>query len=178
MNKNDLGIEKIKEIAHKISEERRSYFDPTKPVREQIKTCIDDEVYEISKNHIVGCNITINYGLQFVVRSTDKKDIFEIYAEDSEQGEFGSILISSKGDKGNIARYIHNNFDIAFYDVSITAIGEFYKPNNGNKLNQILADDENNLICLLNFLEENKVITVNNYENLTDVLIQWNLIEI
>ena len=66
---NNLGIDKIKDIAHNISEERRSYFSPITPIQERIKSYAEDETYEVKGNYITGCEIAIG-DLEFIVRQT------------------------------------------------------------------------------------------------------------
>lgn len=173
------GIDKIKEIAHAISEERRSYFAPIVPITERIESYAEDETYEVKENYITGCEIAIG-DLEFIVRKTVERDIFEIYAGDSRNGEYGAINVDSHGDIENIANFLNQNFDITFYGVKLTAIGSFYKPNNNSKLNQLGDNDMETLVYLLEFLKENKIIKVpyDDYDGLTDVIIKWNLTKI
>ena len=176
---NNLGIDKIKDIAHNISEERRSYFSPTTPIQERIKSYAEDETYEVKGNYITGCEIVIS-DLEFIVRQTVEKGMFEIYAGDSRNGEYGSIIVDSHGNIEVIAEFINSNFDITFYGVKLTSIGRFYKPNNNSKLNKLDDKDTETLIYLLNFLQEHKIIEVPNddYDGLTDVIIKWDLTKI
>lgn len=136
--KNNLGIDKIKEIANKITDERNNYFlNPLTPTAERIESYAEDETYEVNGvdgNTIIGCNIAVG-DLEFIVRQTVEKGMFEIYARDSRTREYGSILINSFNNIEIIAEYINSNFDITFYGVKLTSIGRFYKPNNNSKLN-------------------------------------------
>ena len=175
----NLGIDKIKDIAHNISEERRSYFSPITPIQERIKSYAEDETYEVKGNYITGCEIAIG-DLEFIVRQTVEKGIFEIYAGDSRNGEYGSIIVDSHDNIEVIADFLNSNFDITFYGVKLTLIGSFYKPNNNSKLNQLDDTDTETLVYLLEFLKENKIIEVHDkdYDGLTDVVIKWNFTKI
>lgn len=177
--KNNLGIDKIKDIAHRISEERRSYFSPIVPIQERIESYAEDETYEVKENYITGCEIAIG-DLEFIVRLTVESGIFEIYAGDSRNGEYGAIIVDSHDDIEVIAEFLNSNFDITFYGVKLTSIGSFYKPNNNSKLNQLDDNDMETLIYLLEFLKENKIIEVpyDDYDGLTNVIIKWNLTKI
>ena len=176
---NNLGIDKIKDIAHNISEERRSYFSPITPIQERIKSYAEDETYEVKGNYITGCEIAIG-DLEFIVRQTVEKGMFEIYAGDSRNGEYGSIIVDSHDNIEVIADFLNSNFDITFYGVKLTSIGSFYKPNNNSKLNQLDDTDTETLVYLLNFLQEHKIIEVHDkdYDGLTDVVIKWNFTKI
>lgn len=173
------GIDKIKEIASRITEERSSNFNPLTSIAERIETYKEDETYEVNTNNrIVGCNIAVD-DLQFIVRKTVEKDIFEIYADDSENEEYGAINVDSHGNMENIAEFLNQHFNISFYGVKLSSIGEFYKPNNNSKLNQISNDDMETLYYLLKLLELKGIINVNNdLDGLTDVVIKWNTIQI
>lgn len=123
------GISAIKEIANKITEERNSSFlNPLTPIEERIESYAEDETYEvngINGNVIVGCNIAVG-DLQFIVRKTVEKDIFEIYADNSMSREYGTINVNSHGNMETITEFINNNFNIQFYGVKLSAIGKQY----------------------------------------------------
>ena len=127
----NLGIDKIKEIANKITEERNNYFlNPLTPIAERIQTYAEDETYEVdTDNYIVGVTIAVD-DLQFLIRKTVEIDIFEIYADDSRNGEYGAINVDSRGNIENIAEFLNQHFNISFYGVKLSSIGLFYKPNN------------------------------------------------
>ena len=178
----NLGIDKIKEIANKITEERNNYFlNPLTPIAERIATYAEDETYEVNGvdgNTIIGCNIAVG-DLEFIVRMTMEKELFEIYAGDSGTGEYGAINVDSYGNIKTIAEFINNNFNIQFYGVKLSAIGLFYKPSNESKLNQLDNKDLETLVYLLRFLEVHKIITTNQeLDGLTDTIIKWNTIQI
>ena len=118
--------------------------------------------------------------MEFIVRETVESGIFEIYAGDSRNGEYGAINVDSHDDIEVIAEFLNSNFDITFYGVKLTSIGSFYKPNNNSKLNQLDDNDMATLIYLLEFLKENKIIEVpyDDYDGLTNVIIKWNLTKI
>ena len=177
--KNNLGMDKIKEIASRITEERSRNFSPLTPIAERIETYKEDETYEVdTNNRIVGCNIAVG-DLQFIIRRTVERNIFEIYADDSENGEYGAITIDSHGTMEAIIDFLNQHFNISFYGVSLSSIGEFYKPNNNSKLNQISYEDMETLCCLLKLLELKGIININNDLNgLTDVVTKWNTIQI
>ena len=177
---NNLGIDKIKDIAHNISEERRSYFSPITPIQERIKSYAEDETYEVdTDNYIVGVTIAVD-DLQFLIRKTVERDIFEIYADDSKNGEYGAINVDSRGNMENIAEFLNQDFNISFYGVKLSSIGLFYKPNNNSHLNQIDETDRETLIYLLRFLVSNKIIKSDNldFDGITNTLIKWNTIQI
>ena len=176
------GIDKIKEIANKITEERNNYFlNPLTPIAERIETYAEDETYEVNGvdgNTIIGCNIAVG-DLEFIVRMTMEKELFEIYAGDSGTGEYGAINVDSYGNIKTIAEFINNNFNIQFYGVKLSAIGLFYKPNNESKLNQLDNKDIETLVYLLRFLEVHKIIKINHdFDGLTDTVIKWNTTQI
>lgn len=174
------GIDKIKEIASRITESRSSGFNPLVPIAERIQTYAEDETYEVdTDNYIVGVTIAVD-DLQFIIRKTVERDIFEIYADDSRNGEYGAINVDSKGNIENIAEFLNQHFNISFYGVKLSSIGLFYKPNNKSKLNQLSADDEETLCYLLRFLVDEKVIKTDNtdFDGLTKTLIKWNTIQI
>ena len=175
----NLDIDKIKDIAHNISEERRSYFSPTTPIQKRIKSYAEDETYEVKGNYITGCEITIG-DLEFIVRQTAEKGMFEIYAGDSGNGEYGSIIVDSHDNIEVIADFLNTNFDITFYEVKLSSIGLFYKPNNNSHLNKIDETDRETLIYLLRFLVSNKIIKSDNldFDGITNTLIKWNTIQI
>ena len=176
------GIDKIKEIANKITEERNNYFlNPLTPIAERIETYAEDETYEVNGvdgNTIIGCNIAVG-DLEFTVRMTTEKELFEIYAGDSGTGEYGAINVDSYGDIKTIAEFINNNFNIQFYGVKLSAIGLFDKPSNESKLNQLDNKDLETLVYLLRFLEVHKIIKINHdFDGLTDTVIKWNTTQI
>lgn len=174
------GIDKIKEIASRITEIRSSGFNPLTPIAERIETYAEDETYEVDTyNYIVGVTIAVD-DLQFLIRKTVERDIFEIYADDSKNGEYGAINVDSRGNIENIAEFLNQHFNITFYGVKLSAIGLFYKPNNNSKLNQLSAEDEETLCYLLRFLVDEKVIKTDNtdFDGLTPKLIKWNTIQI
>ena len=72
----NLGIDKIKEIANKITGERNNYFlNPLTSIAERIETYAEDETYEVNGvdgNTIIGCKIAVG-DLEFIVRMTMAK---------------------------------------------------------------------------------------------------------
>lgn len=178
--KYNLGIDKIKEIANRITELRNNDFNPLTPIAERIQTYAEDETYEVdTNNYIIGITIAID-DLQFLIRKTFERDIFEIYADDSRNGEYGAINIDSRGNIENIAEFLNQHFYISFYGVKLSSIGLFYKPNNNSYLNQISEIDKETLIYLLRFLISNKIIKSDNldFNGITETLIKWNAIKI
>ena len=174
------GIDKIKEIASRITELRSGGFNPLTPIAERIETYAEDETYEVdTDNYIVGVTIAVD-DLQFLIRKTVERDIFEIYADDSKNGEYGAINVDSRGNIENIAEFLNQHFNISFYGVKLSSIGLFYKPNNNSHLNQIDETDRETLIYLLRFLVSNKIIKSDNidFDGITNTLIKWNTIQI
>ena len=93
----NLGIDKIKEIASRITELRSGGFNPLTPIAERIQTYAEDETYEVdTDNYIVGVTIAVD-DLQFLIRKTVERDIFEIYADDSKNGGMGQWMLTAEG---------------------------------------------------------------------------------
>ena len=146
-----------------------------------IETCKEDECYELDQyNRIIGVIINVE-DYQFVISKTVERDIYKVYADNQVTGENATVIVDSRGSVMNILNFLETNrVHVRFYDVDLSAIGKFYKPNNNSKFNYINdQEDEETLCYLLRYLQNKGLVEVKtDFDGIPKAIQEWNKIRI